>query len=78
MAIERVRVWIEGDGELQHLAAPPEDDTAHGWDGETICARRGHLRWVLPEHVDAAKACAECAALEGHAPRLEGEYPGPV
>lgn len=75
---ERVRVWLDGQQDLQHFAAPPDSDSAHAWDGDTVCARSGHLRWVTNENVDANRTCPNCVAAEGHAPPLEGDHPGPV
>lgn len=74
----QVRVWTEPDEEVQHFADPPKDDTAHEWNGTTACGTTGLLRWVTPENVDINLLCHRCAASEGLAPPLEGDYPGPV
>lgn len=79
MARDVVRVWLEGGGEAQHLAAPPKDDVTHVWEAHTLCGEEGKLRWITLENVDGARACAACAATTGyHPPKLEGEHWGPV
>ncbi len=77
MVESRVRVWLDGSYERQHLAPPPDDDTRREWEGSAICGASGSLRWVTPENVDAPLTCEACSTLEGHEPPLEGEYAGP-
>lgn len=72
------RVWLDGRYEAQHHTEPPEDETAHEWEGATACGAQGRLRWVTPENVDTALTCPACATVDGYAPKLEGIYPGPV
>lgn len=73
-----VRVWALPDLETQHHAAPPGDDTAHEWDGETSCGLTATLRWIHGETVDAGASCPGCMAVTGPNPPLEGDHPGPV
>lgn len=75
---ERVRVWLDRETNGQHFAVPPDSETAHEWEGDTVCGRTGHLRWVTNENVDANLTCPECVAVEGFSPSLEGDDPGPV
>lgn len=79
MARDVARVWIEGGEDTQHLAAPPKDDVAQIWEGQTVCGRQGGLRWVTLENVDRARECDDCgSSTGGHAPKLEGDHWGPV
>jgi hypothetical protein len=78
MATEKVRVWSGEDRIAQHFAPPPGDETARTWEGVTECGLEGPLVWIHLEHVDSAKACANCVGLVGRRPPLEGDHPGPV
>lgn len=73
-----VRVWVTPDMETQHMAPPPGDDVTKEWEGVTACGVNGVLRWVHGEVVDHGKACADCLAVAGPAPPLDGDHPGPV
>ena len=75
---ETVRVWVPPDLEIQHVAAPPGDDTTREWDGVTACGRTGLLRWVHGEVVDQGSTCEACLLAAGPTPPLEGDDPGPV
>ena len=73
-----VRVWVDPDLELQHLALPPESDTAKQWEGTTVCGQAGVLRWIHGEAVDRGVSCEACVAAVGTAPPMEGDDLGPV
>lgn len=75
---DMVIVWAAPDLETQHHALPPEDDTSHEWEGATACGLTGELRWIPTETVDRGSSCAECMAVDGANPPLEGDHPGPV
>lgn len=76
---DRVRVFVSPHRDVQHFADPPSGDaTTRSWDGETVCGRSGHLRWVHWEIVDEGSTCPDCVAAEGtYHPTLEGDYAGP-
>ena len=73
-----VRVWVDPDLELQHLALPPESDTAKEWEGATACGQSGLLRWIHGEAVDRGASCEACMAAVGTTPPMEGDDLGPV
>lgn len=73
-----VRVWALPDLQLQHHAAPPDDDTSHEWEGVTACGISATLRWIPGETVDSGATCGRCIAAVGPNPPLEGDDPGPV
>lgn len=76
---DRVRVWVQPDLDVQHLAAPPGGSAVmQSWHGQTSCGRTGDLRWVHWEVVDEGATCEGCVAVEGtYKPALEGDYAGP-
>ena len=73
-----VRVWVDPELDVQHLALPPGDDTSKEWDGTTACGRAGRLRWIHGETVDRGASCDACMAAVGTTPPMEGDDPGPV
>ena len=75
---ETVRVWAPPDLAIQHVAAPPGDDTTREWEGVTACGHTGLLRWVHGEVVDQGATCEACLAVAGPSPALEGDDLGPV
>ena len=75
----RVRVYCEPDLRLQHMADPPDSETAKRWEGTTSCGLDGELVWILNEQVDNAMACKACVTVEGGIrPPLDGDDAGPV
>jgi hypothetical protein len=68
-----VYVWCGHDLDLQHTTANPADDTVRTWEGVTVCGLSGELRWIAPEHVDRARACAACVGATGQTPPLAGQ-----
>jgi hypothetical protein len=76
----KIRAWLDQDRETIHHAdsAQIPGMFSGATEGVTDCMREGTLRLVHHENVDMGKLCADCMAVSGPNPALEGNTYGPV